>query len=72
MNVPDSRPGMIETVVRCEVHLLADRLLELLTERDLVVRINPLKEGFESRERSTRVETLQAVTFLGPVPDLAG
>src|SRR6266478_7310910 len=72
MDVPDSSLGMEDTVVHLEVCPLADCLLGLLTERDLVIRINPLQKCFVWRQWFTRFETEYPAALLGPVSDLKG
>src|SRR5208283_4186172 len=72
VDVPDSSLGMEDTVVHFEACPLADCLLGLLTERDLVVRINPLQKCFVWRQRFTRFETEYPAALLGPVSNLLG
>src|SRR5467141_1095018 len=61
---------MHDAVVRLPLCLLADSRLDYFPEAGLVVRMNPLKEIFESGQTILWIETQNTVAFLRPVPDI--
>src|SRR5229473_7008956 len=61
---------MHDAVVRLPLCLLADSRLDQFPEAGLVVRMNPLKEFFESGQTILWIETQNTVAFLRPVPDI--
>src|SRR5229473_7401091 len=61
---------MHDAVVRLPLCLLADSRLDQFPETGLVVRMNPLKEFFESGQTILWIETQNTVAFLRPVPDI--
>src|SRR5258708_13144425 len=62
--------GMDDSVIQLELRLLAHRCLACFPKFGLIIRMDALKECFESRFSNVRVKTQHAVAFLGPVPDL--
>src|SRR5712692_2522025 len=72
VDVSDRDAGMNDSVIQLELRLLAPRCLGCFPNFGLIIRMDALKECFESRLSTVRVKTQHAVAFLGPVPDLAG
>src|SRR5215469_5739389 len=70
VNVPDGTTQMHNAIVRFPLCFLADSRLDQLPEAGLVIRMNPLKEFFESGKAILRIETQNTVAFLRPVPDI--
>src|SRR6266853_129231 len=64
--------GMDDSVIQLELRLLAHRCLAGFPKFGLIIRMDALKECFESRFSTVRVKTQHAVAFLGPVSNLAG
>src|SRR5260370_14858554 len=71
VDISNLAAGMNDSVIQLELRLLAPRCLGCFPNFGLIVRMNALKECFESRVSTVRVQTHHAVAFLGPVPDLA-
>ena len=72
VDVSNVAAGMNDSVIQLELRLLAPRCLGCSPNFGLIIRMDALKECFESRFSTMRVKTQHAVAFLGPVPDLAG
>src|SRR5260370_36687480 len=70
VNVPDGATGMHEAVVRFKLYLFTDLPLHQLFNPGLVIGMNPLEQFFESGQTIPWIETLNAVAFLRPVPDV--
>src|SRR5260370_39509075 len=70
--VDDSNPagGMDDSVIQLELRLLAHRCLACFPKFGSIIRMDALKECFESRFSNVRVKTQHAVAFLGPVPNV--
>src|SRR5260370_41792386 len=72
VNVPDSFVRMNDSVVQFEIRLLADGFPEPFPAMGLIVRMNPLKEGFESCWQRMRAEPQYPKAILRPVSDATG
>src|SRR6202165_707261 len=68
VDVPDLAAGMNDSVIELEPRLFTAFSFQLFHGPDLIIRVNALKECFDSRQLSVRVKTQHAVAFLGPVP----
>src|SRR5260370_31274136 len=62
--------GMNDSVIQLELRLLALRCLGCFPKFGLIIRMDALKQCFESRLSTVRVKTQHAVAFLGPVPNV--
>src|SRR5258705_9088149 len=71
MNVPNGATWMHEAVVRFKLYLLTDHPLYQSFQLGLVIRMNPLEQFFESGQTIPWIETLNAVAFLRPIPDVS-
>ena len=71
VDISDLAAGMNDSVVQLELRPFALCSLERFRGPGLIIRMNALKECFESWLPTLRVETQQAVAFLGPVPNVA-
>src|SRR5437899_29054 len=69
VNVPDGATWMHEAVVRFKLDLLPDHSLNQFFQLELVIRMNPLEQFFESGQTIPWIETLNAVAFLRPILD---
>src|ERR1700690_1748919 len=72
VNVPDPFFRMNDPVVHFEIRFVADGFLGPFHGCRLIVRMNSMKEFFESRQRASGIETQYAVAHRRPVPDIAG
>src|ERR1700693_4291227 len=70
VNVTDPFFRMNDAVVQFEICFVTDGFLEPFPDRRLIVRMNSMKEFFESRQRASRIEPQYAVAHLRPVPDV--
>src|SRR5882724_13424169 len=70
VNVPDGAIWMHEAVVRFKLELVTDHPLYQFCQLGLVIRMNPLEQFFESGETIPWIETLNAVAFFRPIPDV--
>src|SRR6202165_2066543 len=77
VDLPDLATRMNDSVIELEPRLVTacsfcsfDCSFDLL-QPTLISRMDALKECFESRLSTVRVKTQYAVTFLGPVPNVA-
>src|ERR1700682_4704643 len=77
VDLPDLATGMNDSVIELEPRLVTvcsfcsfDCSFDLF-QPTLIIRMDALKECFESRLSTARVKTQYAVTFLGPVPNVA-
>src|SRR5713101_4102827 len=70
VDVSDRAAGMNDSVIQLELRLLAPRCLGCFPNFGLIIRMDALKECFESRLSTVRVKTQHAVAFLGPVPNI--
>jgi hypothetical protein len=57
VNVPDPFVRMNDSVPKFEIRLVTDGFLEPFPDRGLIIWMNALEKGFESRWRSSRVES---------------
>jgi len=71
VDISDLAAGMNDSVVQLELRPFALCSLERFRGPGLIIRMNALKECFESWLPTVRVEPQQAVAFLGPVPNVA-
>src|SRR5205807_409936 len=71
VNVSDLAVRMNDSVILLEICFLARCCLGLFPISGLIIRMDALKECFESRLSTVRVKTQHAVAFLGPVPYVA-
>src|SRR6185369_3371768 len=69
VNVPEGAIGMYKPVVIFELYLFSGHPLHQFFQLGLVVRMNPAEQFFESRQTIPRIETVNAVEFLGPILD---
>src|ERR1700692_481214 len=72
VDVPDPATGMNDSVIEFELPLFTVCAFELFHGPGLIIRVNALKECFESWLPTVRVKPQHAVAFLGPVADLFG
>src|SRR5229473_2625128 len=72
VDVSNLAAGMNDSVIQLELGLLAPCCLGRFPNFGLIIRLDALKECFESRFSTLRVKTQHAVAFLGPIPDLTG
>src|SRR6266852_5651304 len=70
VNVSDPIVRMNDSVPKFEIRLVANGFLEPFPALGLIVWMESLKKGFESRWRPMRVETQHTVTLLRPVRDI--
>src|ERR1700682_599843 len=70
VDLPDLATGMNDSVIELEPRLVTACSFDLF-QPTLIIRMDALKECFESRLSTVRVKTQYAVTFLGPVPNVA-
>src|SRR5713101_83743 len=70
VDVSNLPAGMNDSVIQLELRLLAPRCLGCFPKFGLIIRMDALKECFESRFSTVRVKTQHAVAFLGPVPNV--
>src|SRR5215471_423803 len=70
VNVPDGATRMHDAIIRLPLCLLADSPVDQFAKAGLVIRMNPLKEFFESGKAILGIETQNTVAFLRPVPDI--
>src|SRR5260370_2744452 len=61
---------MDDSVIQLELRLLAHRCLACFAKFGLIIRIDALREYFQSRFSTVRVKTQHAVAVLGPVPNV--
>src|SRR6266404_8832824 len=71
VDVSNLAAGMNDSVIQLELRLLAPRCLGCFPSFGLIIRMDALKECFESRLSTVRVKTEYTVAFLGPVPELS-
>src|SRR6266851_4730991 len=72
VDISNLAAGMNDSVIQLGLRLLTPRCLGHFPELGLIIRMDALKNCFESRQSTMRVKTQQSVAFFGPVPDLAG
>src|SRR5229473_2518569 len=70
VDVSNLAAGMNDSITQLELRLLAARCLSCFPNFGLIIRMDALKECFESRFSTVRVKTQHAVAFLGPVPNV--
>jgi hypothetical protein len=70
VDLPDLATGMNDSVIEFEPRLFTACSFDLF-QPTLIIRMDALKECFESRQLLVRVKTQYAVAFLGPVPNVA-
>jgi hypothetical protein len=70
VDVSNLAAGLNDSVIQLELRLLARRCLGCFSKFGLIIRMDALKECFESRFSTVRVKTQNAVAFLGPVPNV--
>src|SRR5882724_8188255 len=70
VNVPDAATRMHQAGVRFKLYLFTDLPLHQFFNLGLVIGMNPLEQFFESGQTIVWIETLNAVAFLRPVPDV--
>src|SRR5258708_12287094 len=70
VNVPDPFFRMNDPIVQFEIRFVADGLVEPFPARRLIVRMNSMKEFFESRQRAGGLEPQHPVPPLPPVPPI--
>src|SRR6266446_8904399 len=70
VDISNLAAGMNDSVIQLDLRLLAPRCLGCSPNFGLIIRMDALKECFESRFSTMRVKTQHAVAFLGPVPNV--
>src|SRR6266851_5699577 len=71
VDVPDLAAGMNDSVIELEPRFVTRCSLGRFPKFGLIIRMDALKESFESRLSTVRVKTQYAVAFLGPESDLS-
>src|SRR5260370_2119414 len=70
VDVSNLAAGINDSVIELELRLLAPSCLGCFPNLCLIIRMDALKECFESRFSTLRVKTQHAVAFLVPVPNV--
>src|SRR5260370_42141636 len=70
VDISNLAAGMNDSVIQLELRLLAPRCLGCFPNLGLIVRMNALKECFESRVSTVPLQTHHPLPFLAPVPIL--
>src|SRR4030095_12980858 len=70
VNVADGAIWVHEAVVGFKLYLFTDLPLHQFFNLRLVIGMNALEQFFESRQTIPWIETLNAVAFLRPIPDV--